>query len=162
DRDVLLRQLALQALHLGREALRERANRFVLGLLDQLTLARNQLLDGLQQFGFTLRTEGELLPDPIAKVAARARLLAYRLLDLLGAHGVVRPDGGHRLVKRRTVSSNVRPDSTERMGSRRWPHTNVKCGAQATGMPEITLLGIAQVKMRAIYSKYWKYCTYKY
>jgi hypothetical protein len=71
----------------------------VLRLLDQLTLTRDELVDGLKQFGLTLGAERKALPNPVAKVAARPRLIPYRLLDLLRAHGVVRPEGGHQLVK---------------------------------------------------------------
>ena len=75
DRDVLFGELPLEALHLGREALRQRADRVVLRLLDELPLPRHDLFDPPQQFRRALGLEVEPRLDPIAEIRGAARLL---------------------------------------------------------------------------------------
>ena len=71
DGDVLLRQLTLQLLQLGREPFGQRANRVVLRLFDQLPLVRHDLLDGAKQLGFPLTAQPEAAPHPRSELRRR-------------------------------------------------------------------------------------------
>jgi hypothetical protein len=73
DGHVLLGELRLQAGHLVGEALRQRQNRLLLRLLDELPLPCEDLLDGLDQLGFAQQIKFQVQPDPVAKVVECAR-----------------------------------------------------------------------------------------
>ena len=64
DGDVLLGQLRLQARHLVGKALGQRANRLVLGLLDELALSGRGPFDGVEQLDVPAEGRGSRLADP--------------------------------------------------------------------------------------------------
>ena len=68
DGDVFFRQLVLKALHFRGKSLRQRLDRFVLGFLDELTLARNYVIDHGEERRGTLVAESQVLPDPLAQI----------------------------------------------------------------------------------------------
>ena len=64
------------------EALGQRANRVVLRLLDQLALIGDDMVDGPEQLGLALRTEGKPPPHPGSEFHRRTRLA--RLAAVVG------------------------------------------------------------------------------
>ena len=76
DRDVLLGELALQPRHLLGEALRQRANRLVLGFLEELALAGEHAFDGAEQLRLVLLLEGQGSPHPLSEIGCRPRRLS--------------------------------------------------------------------------------------
>ena len=76
DRDVLLGELALQPRHLLGKALRQRANRLVLGFLEELALAGEDPFDGAEQLRLVLLLEGQGRPHPFSEVGCRSRRLS--------------------------------------------------------------------------------------
>jgi hypothetical protein len=63
----------LKARHLLGESFRQRANRFVFGFLEQLTLIPQDAIDRFEQARLLLSVERQRSPDPLAQIGRRAR-----------------------------------------------------------------------------------------